>query len=80
MVVQWNLYNQNTIGGQYEFRSFVLCREVVLFSEVQKLWGNYLFGTSKLCGEVYYFVSLLRTVRRFTVVVCFRPAVSHTLH
>ena len=35
MVAQWNLYNQDTIGGQYKFRSF---REVVLFLEVQELW------------------------------------------
>ena len=46
MVVQWNLYNQDTIGGQYIFRSFVFCREVVLILEVQDVWGKELFGTS----------------------------------
>ena len=40
MVVQWNLYNQDTIGGQYKFRSFVLCREVVLILEVQEVLGK----------------------------------------
>ena len=62
MVVEWNLYNQDTIGGQYKFRSFVLCREIVLFSEVQEVRGNKLFGTSKLCREVYCIGSLLQTV------------------
>ena len=31
------VYNQDTIGGQYEFRSFVICREVVIFWEVIEL-------------------------------------------
>ena len=36
--IQWNLYNQDTIDGQYKFRSFALCREL----------GCPLFGGSKL--------------------------------
>ena len=34
---QWKVCNQDTIGGQYEFRSFVICREVVIFWEVLEL-------------------------------------------
>jgi len=58
---------QRTLWEQYKFSCCVLCREVVLFSEVQnvlKLEGNQLFGTLKsvLCREVYYIMSLSRRV------------------
>ena len=44
------LLNSGHFGGQYKFSCCVLCREVVLFSEVQnvlELYSDKLFGTLK---------------------------------
>ena len=54
---------QRTLWEQYKFKSFVLCREVVLFSEVQnvlELYTNQLFGTLKsvLCRGLLYCVPI----------------------
>jgi len=65
--VQSNLWTKDTLNNNYNF-SCILCREVVLFSEIQnvlKLEGNQLFGTLKrvCCREVHYSMSLSQRVQ-----------------
>ena len=39
MVTQWNLYNQDIIGGQYKFRSFESCPLAVILCMGNTLQG-----------------------------------------
>ena len=50
---------QKMYRRQYKFSCCVICREVVLFLEVQKLYGNKFFGTLKnvLCRDYVIVVS-----------------------